>query len=200
MHAATRSGFRSVLRVFPAALLVAVLALQPLGATQVRLLNLETMTERADRIFSGRVESVRVVDDGVGGRPVTLVRLKVERAVKGRLAATTTIKLLGDRSGKGDQDWIGLPDFHEGEQVVLFLYADSGKGFTSPVGLSQGKFGIQVDKQGRRHAMNAIGNRGLQSNLSDEARHRLGIRPGSPSRSRGIDPAELLDRVALLMD
>ena len=36
----------------------------------------------------------------------------------------------------------GLPTYHVGEEVVLFLRNDSRRGFTSPVGFSQGTYRV----------------------------------------------------------
>lgn len=182
-------------------LLVAAIHLAPgpAVATQVRSLNLETMTERADRIFSGRTEQVRVVEDDPSGQLVTQVTFSVDRVVKGDVGPTVTIRLLGDRSRGPSSDWLGLPSFREGEDVVLFLYGDSRLGITSPVGFLQGKFTVIRDKSGRRRALNGWANSGLHSNLSGDARHRLGLTTTHRVSSEAPDPDALLDSVERLM-
>ena len=40
---------------------------------------------------------------------------------------------------------------------MLFLYGESASGWSSPVGLGQGKFTVFEDKLGQRRALNALG-------------------------------------------
>lgn len=171
--------------------------LQPATASQVRALNIEQMTHRADRIFSGRVVAVQVRFDRTLRQHVTDVTLEVERAVKGDLTGRVTITLFGwqklergeSRAGRAMK---GLPLFSENEEVVLFLYAESRLGFTSPVGLGQGKFSVFKDKKGERLAVNAFGNRNLLKGLSEPSTGGL-----SPSasllRQEGVKLDRLLD-------
>lgn len=48
-----------------------------------------------------------------------------------------------------------------GQELVLFLYANSRYGFTSPVGGGQGRFRVLRDQRGRGQVANEFGNRGL---------------------------------------
>ena len=176
-------------------LLLAVAAIGHLNASQIRSLNLAEMTERAERIFSGRCVDVRVELDPELGVNVTHVTFAPERGAKGDVRGSVTIKMLGDPDSVA-----GLPVFHEGEEVVLFLYGESAHGLTSPVGFGQGKFVVQRDKQGQRLAVNAFANENLFRGLSTEARQRVGT-AAERWHGRGAMPVdELLDAVSTLTD
>jgi hypothetical protein len=174
------------------------LAVTPVEATKVRPVNLEEMTERAATIFSGRCIDVREVEDPGIGRTVTVAVFEVDRSIKGARGRRVTVKMLGGSDGKSSI--VGMPRFHEGEQVILFLYGESPLGLSSPVGLGQGKFSIYEDKQGRHLAVNGMGNRNLLEGLSADAKFRLGESLESTSDGRGLDPTSLLDMAKTLQD
>jgi len=168
----------------------------PVEATRVRPINLEEMTQRADRIFSGRCVDVRVIEDPEVGSRVTEATFEVDQAVKGALGDTVTIKLHGGpaTTGGSGSDVVGQPRFEPGEEVILFLYGESELGLSAPVGLGQGKFTVFVDKHGRKLALNEFGNKTLFHKLSDNARNRL-MRTGLESNvedSESISPQDLL--------
>ena len=184
----------------PLALLAcALLSFSLAHASRVRPINIEEMSQRADRIFLGRCVGVRAELDPDLGQMVTYATFVTHRAVKGSAHGKVTIKLLGDQVEDGSpvRGIEGVPRFREGEEVVLFLYGDSGRGLTSPVGLGQGKFVVFEDKLGKRQALNALGNETLFRNLSPGARKKLGELPTRPARG-GIDPDALLDMVRRL--
>ena len=136
--------------------------------SQVRSLNLEELTGRADRIFTGRCLSVRSIPHPQLGA-VEQVTFEVEESIKGHLGSRLTIRVLPST--------LGAPSsfrFTEGERVLLFLYRDSELGLTSPVAMGQGRFAIATDKQGRSFAVNARGAGPLVRGLSEDARGLLG--------------------------
>lgn len=138
---------------------LAAAVLWPVAATQVRSLDLEQMTARADRVVSGTVLSVDdVVHPGVD-LPVALVRIAVERAAKGSVGPVLEFRTLAFDDDNG-ADVPDLPRFEPGERVVLFLYPDGPSGLTSPVGFGQGKFRVVETKTGPV-AVNAFRNRNL---------------------------------------
>jgi hypothetical protein len=168
----------------------------PLQASQVRPVNLEELTARADRIFAGScVEIEKVAHPQLGS--VTRVTFEVERAIKGDLGATLTIEVVGPEVGRAAQHpgvtALDLPRFVPGERVVLFLYPDSALGLTSPVALGQGKFAVLRDKEGNELAVNALGNRELLRGLSTEAKEGVGDSLLLWGAKPGIPPQVLLD-------
>lgn len=168
-------------------------------ASQVRPMNLEEMAERADRVFLGRCVQVTAEMDSELGQMVTHATFVAQRSAKGGVHGQVTIKLLGDQAADGapGRSLAGVPRFEKGEEVILFLYGDSRRGLTSPVGLGHGKFVVLQDKKGQRLALNATGNETLFRNLSPAARRKLGDASNQPAHG-GIDPAALLDMVQRL--
>jgi hypothetical protein len=194
-----RRGFA---RRVAAAILQTGLLLHPAltQAARSRPVNLAEMTQRADRIFSGRCVNVRVAHDSDLDQVVTYVTLTTGRIEKGPLRDSLTIKLLGDQDADSPRGRAteGIPVFRKGEEVILFLYGDSRHGLTSPVGFGQGMFRILRDKEGRPLALNQFANEGLLRGLSPDARRRLGRDADTFQGRQGIPPDSLLDLVRSL--
>jgi hypothetical protein len=187
----------------PLAVVAACLAGLFLGgntaASQVRQLNLEQMTERAETIFVGRC--IEVAEESHPAlRRVTRATFRVEQPVKGRLGPTVTVRLPGGAIGSGrGLEIAGLPRFAEGERVMLFLYRPSELGLSAPVGLGQGRFEIQRGKSGLELATNDFGNRRLLQGLSSSAKSRLGsAAPTQLQAEKGLSPAALLQMTRAL--
>ena len=178
-------------RVLAALVLFSALRLSAgLEASQVRLLNLEEMTQRAATIFSGRCVALSTLVDPDLGREVTVATFQVSRAVKGTDHGTITIRMPASAdvaSGVG-----GLPTFHKGDEVVLFLYGKSQLGFRAPVGLGQGNFRVLKDKRGRATAVNDLGNRNLLRGLSAPARERIAAKFDLRRPEESLTPVDLL--------
>ncbi len=187
-------------RALVACLVTAALAAIPSSASQVRPVPLEEMAQRAARIFSGRCTHSRVSLDQASGRAVTEATFRVDRAVKGVTGKSVTIRMMDAEAGAGGQDGGRgrAPAFRSGEDVVLFLYGESAMGFSSPVGMGQGHFEIFTDKQGRRRALNSLGNSRLLTDLRPEARARLTARERGPGGTKDAGPGSDLDPEGLL--
>ena len=169
-------------------------------AARTRPVNLEVMTQRADRIFSGRCVRVQVARDPDLGQVVTYVTFVPHRVEKGDIRGSLTIKLLGDQDEESPRGTVtdGLPTFRKGEEVVLFLYGESRHGLTSPVGFGQGKFALITDKRGRSLVFNQFANENLFRDLSPGALRRLGHRAPVDQKPAEVSPDELLDLVHVL--
>jgi hypothetical protein len=166
-------------------------------ASQVRPLNLEEMTQRAATIFAGRCVGLSTITDPQIRGEVTMATFVVSRSVKGSERGTITIRMpAGDHVGPGIA---GLPAFHKGDEVVLFLYGRSGLGLRSPVGLSQGAFRVVKDKRGRASAVNDLGNRNLLRGLSSAAHDRLAAKFDLARPAETVAPAELLGMAEALL-
>ena len=177
------------------ATLVVGLIVTAAGATQSRPLNLEAMTERATTIFAGRCLHVRVETDAKLGRDVTVATFRVERSIKGSTGKTITVRMPWASAVAAPA---GVPGFVRGDDVVLFLYGESASGMRAPVGLGQGRFRILTDKQGRKMAINDVGNRNLMHGVSAGARERLAGVPGL-SRDGSLNPESLMDAADSLL-
>ena len=117
-----------------------------------------------------------VEDDTAPGTeiPVTTYTFSVSERIKGVTGDILTVRQFGVRQPRvqGDQALVfripGMPVYQVGQEVVLFLIADSSLGLTSPVGLSQGAFTIE-ERDGRKVLQNGNQNLGLFKDLSPEA-------------------------------
>lgn len=134
--------------------------------------NLESLTGDADRIFVGTVKEVRAGEDEAGHACDTIT-FKVGEIFKGSLGETVTIKQVSTRStlspdGKltYHSPFVGVPQFQEGEELLVFLSADSEIGFTTTVGFGQGKFAVLTDEFGDKKLVNGLNNAGLFKGMS----------------------------------
>ena len=140
-------------------LLSLLIWLLPAAATSVLPISLQRMTAAADLIFHGRAIAEEVKRDPASGRVVTLTTFAVIEIVKGETGEMHTIKQVGGHlpGSKVRQVIHGVPRFSTGQEYVVFLPRASSLGFSSPIGLSQGKFDVdRIDGQavirGRRAA------------------------------------------------
>lgn len=136
------------------ALLSALLAPQA-QATQLPPQNLAQLIARADVIVSGQVTAMK---DGIqDGLPYTEITLKVSSSAKKslELKSNYTIRQYGLlRARKLDDGRYllpakieGMPSWQVGERVMAFMNKPAARsGFSTPVGLAQGKLTITGNK------------------------------------------------------
>lgn len=139
----------------------------PAAAASVRALNLEEMMQLADRVFVGKVVGVRVAFDDATQRPARFTTFDVLRPVKGHLGATVTVKQLAGQLPGQTVLPVGLPAFHKGQELVLFLHGDSSLGYTSPVGLSQGQLTVRTAPNGAKSVLGAFSSGPMLRNLKN---------------------------------
>lgn len=102
------------------------------------------MVERAEQIFSGRVEAVKSDWALRGGRKciVTTVSFLVEKMYKGVSVRRTQLEFLGGTVGSESMEVQGVPRFSTGERVILFTEGN-GRQFCPLVGVYHGKLVIK---------------------------------------------------------
>jgi len=128
----------SPLAIFPAFLFGQNRALSP-----VRIpVEVQKIATRAGAIFSGRVVSIVAARPASPDRAATVtITFQVDNAIRGVKAG----------QAYSFREWAGLwsagPRYRVGERLLLFLYAPSMLGLTSPVGGRSGM--LPVDIQGR---------------------------------------------------
>jgi hypothetical protein len=118
-------------------------------AMMLRPISLEQLAHLSSTIVHGRVEQIASGRD-VRGVPATWITVEVARTVKGRARSRFTFKQFGTSEPLADGTIArlpGLPIYHVGEEMVVFLDGESSAGFTSPLGMGQGVF--RVHRQGR---------------------------------------------------
>ena len=116
-------------------------------------LNIEEMTDTAQYIFSGFCTGIESRHDEETGREAIFLDFKISQMIKGKSTDDFTFKM-----SKVAVDIGEIPLFKIGDEVVLFLYGRSSSGFTSPVGLGQGKFSVKYSTTGERVVVNEHNN------------------------------------------
>lgn len=159
--------------------LAALFALLSIGtsaqAGTVLAMNLEQMTDRADMIFVGRVTGRRADWSADRTRIYTYVTFEVSRYLKGGASGSrqTTVRLLGGQVGPYLVRVPGMPQFSEGEEVLLFC-TGAGARIPTVLGMSLGKFTITTDAAGERIVRRDISTLMLANYRSDSRK------PGDP--------------------
>ncbi len=134
---------RSLLSLWSALLVVALAP--PAWATTVLRVPLEEMAKACDLVVQARVQSVVISAAPDDERQVsTEVRLEVLRVLKGHpTGPTLTLTLPGGRTQRWTLLIPGMPQFREGEEVVLFLERTSAG--LRPAGLALGTYRVRRD-------------------------------------------------------
>lgn len=132
-------------------------------------MNLEEIVHASNRIFSGHCTKVEEFDDSESRLPVVKYTFKVVEGIKG----------IGKKKEITFKQWkpsVRDIGFDKGKKYIMFLYPNSERGLTSPVGLLQGHF--QVDNKGliikKEFVRNKINNRGLGKNLKTRKAVNIG--------------------------
>ncbi len=133
------------------------------GAALVREMNLEDLCGSAGRIFAGTCTAVTETVDEATGRGEIVYDFKPFRILKGprRERISFTMSRTVVRHGRA-------PLIRQGDSVVLFLYPKSELGFTSPVGLGQGRFFILESEAGKT-VVNDSNNKNLFTGMKADA-------------------------------
>ncbi len=126
-----------------AAIIGLMIFILPGNADRIRPMNLEQLTEGAEIVFEGECTSMRSGKDPDSGLMATWYTFRVTNVLKGKLDEEFILKQYGGREGDVE---VTSPSarYEPGESVILFLYGISRLGFSSAVGLTQGKFSIKV--------------------------------------------------------
>jgi hypothetical protein len=129
---------------------LAVLTVQTLYSQRTVTMSLRNMVEAAGSIVHGTVASTRSGKDPATGMICTWVTIKVKENVYGAKGATHTFKVVGGESEGLVYRPVDVPRFSVNEEVVLLLYREHRvSGFTSPVGMGQGKFNVRTSTTGK---------------------------------------------------
>lgn len=128
-------------------------------------LNLEEITNSADRVFAGTCEKIEEIEkDPLSNLKVVRYTFRVLETIKG--VSTDEITFTQWKPTTVEAPYV------IGKKYVMFLYPNSRLGLTSPVGYMQGKF--LVEKAGANRGVELIRNRlnnvGLSKNLRTQKR------------------------------
>ena len=108
-------------------------------------LSLNKIIENAGYIFQGECINIRTGRDPETNLLATWFTFRVKQGIKGDLGEEFVLK----QYGGSDENYTITPtsvQYEVGEELVLFVYPPSSIGFSSSVGLHQGKFLIKSSK------------------------------------------------------
>lgn len=130
------------------------IASAPAAAASVLPLYLEEVIDTATTAFEGTCTENRTEVDPATQFVVTYTTFAVLDTLKGTPGATHVIKQIGGSlPGEGPQHRVhGIPTFTVGDTYVVFLAGVSSIGFSSPIGLGQGRFAVTEGTTGRKVA------------------------------------------------
>lgn len=188
-----------MLKQFFAACLLGLALAGPAGAVTVRPLPLDEIIDTATVAFQGTCIGNRTERDEATNLVVTYTTFAVKDVLKGAVQSTHVVKQIGGKMPAGESSFrvAGVPTFVVGEDYVVFLAGISAAGFSSPIGLAQGRFTVQQDASGQRvsngrdfREMTA----GMPSVVLPEAAARVPGKAPAPVRHLGLDKFKQLVR------
>lgn len=124
----------------------------PAQAVSVLPLSLDQITDGAAVAFEGTCLGNSTEREQASGLIVTYTTFAVKDVLKGAVSGTHVIKQIGGELPAGGLSYrvTGVPRFVVGQDYVVLLAGVSPAGFSSPVGLAQGKFNVHEDAGGRK--------------------------------------------------
>lgn len=167
-------------------------------ATTVLPLSLDDIVGTSAVAFEGTCLENRTERDTATNLAVTYTTFAVHDVIKGDPGTTYTIKQVGGELPQGLAFKVrGVPTFAPGEDYVVFLAGISDKGFSSPIGLSQGRFTVHQGASGRevsngrdfRELTDTIPDAELPPGLAQRVRHAA-----DPVRHLGLQEFKQLAR------
>lgn len=130
--------------------------------------NLAELVSDASLIVAGRVLSVKAEPHPqLNNIHTVVVTLQVSDVLKGQAQPDSeyTFRLFAN----DPQDFKIKLGYAPGQELLLMLTRPSQYGFSSPIGLEQGRFRITKDEQGKRTMVNGQNNYGLFARISEKA-------------------------------
>jgi hypothetical protein len=170
----------------------------PAQATIVLPLYLDEIVADAAVAFEGTCVGNRTEREAATNLVVTYTTFAVRDVLKGDVGKTHVIKQVGGESPDGKPAFSipGVPKFAPGEDYVVMLAGISEAGFSSPIGLQQGRFGVRREA-GAPKVGNGRDFRDLTQNLPPQAPDSVVERvrgAGAPVRELGLSEFKELVR------
>ena len=140
--------------------MLALFVTQPGFAQRTVRMNLERLVQDAGVIIRGTVTKVESRQDKQTGHIATFVTLRVADNFYGATGEEVTFKVYAGRSGK--LKLADMPRFEVGEESYSFWASPSRIGFSSPIGMQQGKFSLKREPAtGKTLVSNGLANSNL---------------------------------------
>ncbi len=153
--------FKTMVISFVISLLFGIVCSDDTQAIVVKQIVLWEMVDSAKYIFSGKCTGREKSFDEVLQRDAYFYTFQVNRMIKGPSRTHLSVKV-----SKLLVDMKQVPIYMAGDNLVLFLYGESKNGFSSPVGLGQGRFSVRYSDDGTRLVINENNNRNLFKGVS----------------------------------
>jgi hypothetical protein len=178
-----------------AACLLGFAFILPAGAASVLPLYLDEIIDRSAVAFEGVVLENRTEREASSGYVVTYTTFEVRDVLKGGVGSTHVIKQIGGTLAAEGLNYqiAGVPKFVVGESYVVFLHGVSSAGFSSPVGLTQGRFSIRQGAAGRE-VTNGVDFNDLLASSPEKAKAAGAKQAPGATRSLDIDAFKQLVR------
>jgi hypothetical protein len=174
-------GVKTVVVISFFCLLTGILPYSAVQAVVVRQINLAKMTGSAGYIFSGVCINREIRYDKDIEREVYVFTFRVNQMIKGAPRNQFTV-----RTSKTLVEMKQVPIYNIGDEVVLFLYGESRLGFTSPVGLGQGKFSVRYFPNGEKKVVNENNNLNLFKGMDKPEYMDMFMKSSYQNRITGI--------------
>lgn len=185
-------GSTRILRRGVAGLLGLALA-GTLEASTVRFLPLDRMAVRADQIFTGEVVGIASQMNARRTGIFTFVTIEVDEYLKGGRRGVLTLRFLGGEAEGYRLTVPGSPEFHLGEEVLVFTDGGAGR-IPAVLGMAAGKFRLQRDPvTGERLLERSL--EGL--NLEDSSGIRVTAGEAGSEAPASLDAVRFIVREAL---
>lgn len=172
-----------------AGLLTAIACLAPAYALSVLPVSLDELIDTSAVAFEGTCVDNRSARDPATGLPVTYTTFEVRDVLKGDVGRTHVIKQVGGALENENLTYRvqGVPTFTPGEDYVVFLAGVSAQGFSSPMGLGQGRFTV--------HSRGGVREAGNGSDLRETVGKALDRMPEHARQKflQGSEPVRELD-------
>ncbi len=163
-------------RMFHVLLLSAAMLMifQHASAQRTIRMNIERMVTDAGMIVHGKVTNVESSVDPQTNILSTFVTIAVQENFYGADQPTVTLKMVGGANKRSTLKFAEMPIFKVGEEIYSLFYAPSKYGFTSPIGMSQGKFSVAYDPLVKTNTVrNGVNNARLFSGMKHAAALKL---------------------------
>lgn len=138
----------SMLRQFLYTCFFSYLIALPAQAMSVLPMYLDEIVNYSAIAFQGKVLENHSEREFKTGSIVTYTTFEVQDVLKGEVGAVHTIKQIGGSLPGEIHQALLVPTFKVGQGYIVFLAGISDAGFSSPIGLDQGKFDIVKDSKG----------------------------------------------------
>ena len=125
-------------------LAMVVLAALPLSANSTLRVDFAQLSRMADRVVAGRITKITPAQDPRNGNIYSTVTIAVSQAVPAQLAGREfSFRMIGGELNGRIQYIADYPKLRLGNDVALFLQADTSGVFGPTIGLGQGVFYLE---------------------------------------------------------